>query len=80
MIVVTNKRLRNFFKGGREGRVNDLSSERRGMNRLADRRIWLKKSTRISDFEDTFCGLADFEQYFSADYEFCLFLSAERGN
>ena len=37
--------------------------------------------TRSSDFEDAFCRLADFErsadhgflQYFSVDYEFCLF-------
>ena len=40
-----------------------------------------KKTTRISDFEDTFDGLADFQgsadhgflQYFSMDYGFCLF-------
>ena len=54
-----------------------------GVNRFADRRVLLKKkkSTRISDFEDPFCRLADFErsvvngflQYFSVDYGFCLF-------
>lgn len=46
-----------------------------------------KKSARISDFEDIFYGLADFEgladhgllQYFSVDYGFCLFLSTDGG-
>ena len=48
------------------------------VKRFADRQIWLKKTTWISDFEDKFCGLADFErsavhgflQYFSVDYGF----------
>ena len=31
------------------------------MNRFADRRIWLKKSERITDFCDKLNGLADFE-------------------
>ena len=31
------------------------------MNRFADRRIWLKKSKRITDFCDKLNGLADFE-------------------
>ena len=45
------------------------------MNRFADRRIWLKKllGFRISDFEDTFCGLADFER--SADHGFLQYFS-----
>ena len=33
----------------------------RGVNRFADRRIWLKKSKRITDFCDKLNGLADFE-------------------
>ena len=33
----------------------------RGVNRFADRRIWLKKSERITDFCDKLNGLADFE-------------------
>ena len=36
------------------------------MNRFADRRIWLKKSERITDFCDKLNGLADFEN--SADH------------
>ena len=31
------------------------------MNRFSDRRIWLKKSERITDFCDKLNGLADFE-------------------
>ena len=50
----------------------------RGLNRFADRRIWLKRTTWISDFGDTFCGLVNFErssdrgflQYSSVGYEF----------
>ena len=52
-----------------------------GVNRFADRRIWLKKTTQISEHEDTFSGLADlersaddgFRQCFSVGYGFCLF-------
>ena len=53
----------------------------RGLNRFADRRIWLKRTTWISDFGDTFCGLVNFErssdrgflQHSSVDYEFFFF-------
>ena len=41
----------------------------------------MKETTRISDFEEKFCGVADFDrsvdhgflQYFSVDYGVCLF-------
>ena len=43
--------------------------------------IWLKKTALISDFEDTFCGLVDFERstdhylasIFQRGFGFCLF-------
>ena len=47
-------RLKKFNYG-----QNDLPE--RGVNRFADRRIWLKKSKRITDFCDKLNGLADFE-------------------
>ena len=69
------------------GKVDEYLTEGGWIGSRIAERIWVKETTRISDFEDTFCGVADFDrsadhgflQYFSVDYGVCLFWNADRG-